>query len=49
MYMTYPCILICPHHGDEDCDVEHNPLPGYEYHHYGCECDGCVRWYWSLK
>lgn len=34
----------CPH------DLwEHNPLPGYEHHLYGCGCDGCMRWYWSLK
>ena len=45
-----PYIAICTHDDDEEeCPKEHNPLPGYEHHHYGCECDGCVRWYRSLK
>lgn len=33
----------------ENCQKEHNPLPGYERHHYGCDCDGCIEWYRSLK
>jgi len=46
---TYPTVLICPIvDTDEECSEEHNPLPGYEDHHYGCECSGCVEWYWLL-
>ncbi len=45
-------ILICPSAGEDEennCQIEHNPLEGYEDHHYGCDCDGCVQWYWLLK
>lgn len=42
-----PRMLLCLN-GDE-CQEEHNPLPGYEDHHYGCDCDGCLRWYWTMK
>lgn len=45
----YPQLIVCE--DDDTCpgDHEHNPLPGYEHHVYGCECDGCIRWYRSLK
>lgn len=47
----YPHIMICTvfDDPDSDCQTEHNPLPGYEDHHYGCECDGCIEWYRTLK
>lgn len=47
----YPQYDICTHTEEEEqeCMKEHNPLPGYEDHHYGCECSGCVQWYWLLK
>lgn len=46
----YPQIKTCPFGPDDEaeCLEEHNPLPGYEEHHYGCECEGCVQWYWLL-
>ena len=49
--LNYPQVILCPDRLNEesDCQVEHNPIPGYEDHHYGCECDGCCRWYWALK
>ena len=50
--MKYPEYKICEHDENEDmdeCQEEHNPFPGYEHHHYGCECDGCLDWYRSLK
>lgn len=46
----FPQIIICQlwDDMDADCPEEHNPFPDYEDHHYGCECDGCIRWYQSL-
>jgi hypothetical protein len=42
--------IICPYEDpDLNCTEEHNPLPGYENHHYGCDCWGCMRWYQKLK
>lgn len=48
--LPYPQVLRCPlgNVEEDECGVQHNPEPGYEDHHYGCECDGCVRWYWLL-
>lgn len=43
----YPCIDICK--TPEECFKEHNPNDEYETHHYGCECEGCIEWYRSLK
>ncbi len=43
----YPHIDVCKN--PEECPKEHNPDDGYETHHYGCECDGCIEWYRSLK
>lgn len=46
--MRYPTVKVCTVPKEEECHEEHNPLPGYEDHHYGCECDGCMQWYWLL-
>lgn len=48
---TYPHIKTCPlsEEDEAECLEEHNPLPDYEDHHYGCECEGCLEWYRSLK
>ena len=40
---------ICQVEDLEECFKEHNPDPNYEDHHYGCECEGCLQWYWTLK
>lgn len=47
--MNYPEYKTCDHEDESDCNEEHNPMPGYEHHHYGCECGGCIEWYRSLK
>lgn len=48
--MTDPQLLLCEH-DDEECyeEHEHNPNPHYANHLYGCDCDGCIEWYRSLK
>lgn len=43
----YPQFDICE--DIEQCKKEHNPHEEYETHHYGCECEGCLEWYRSLK
>lgn len=45
----FPQLLLCEKGTECDDEHEHNPLPGYEDHLYECECDGCIRWYRSLK
>lgn len=39
----YPHILRCPN--PDNCDEEHN-LCGDEDHHYQCECEECVDFYY---
>lgn len=47
-YSKYPQLLICP--DPDHCTALHNEDRGQgEDHHYGCECDHCVDFYWSLK
>ena len=46
-YHFRPKILECPN--PEDCEELHNEGPVAEHHHYGCECQDCMRHYWSLK
>lgn len=41
--------ILCPNW--ETCEEIHNPVSeedGTE-HHYGCECDACMYYYWMLK
>ena len=41
-----------PCRNPETCDEEHNECTmGCEDggHHYGCECECCMWFYWSLK
>lgn len=51
--MTWkPIILKCP--DPENCEELHNELPLWMEqegiaHHYGCECNECMRFYWYLK
>lgn len=42
-----PKIIECP--DPENCEELHNEGPEAEHHHYGCECNDCMRYYWSLK
>ncbi len=48
--MAYkPEYKLCP--DPEHCDELHNEVFDSDDtpHHYGCECDGCMRFYWLLK
>lgn len=33
----------------ENCELSHNEENPDGLHHYGCECDWCMEFYWNLK
>ena len=40
-----------PCHDPENCNELHNEQPWMDEnpHHYGCECEQCMMFYWHLK